>query len=958
MAGYIGKISAVVTANTSMLSRELVKSAKDANRFASALKSSIDRAADGASASIEKIFTPLQMLERKLQQAASRGLKLNMPSDKIRAFVSAAEQINKPLEQASKQFSRLGLDVQAGFLPALNLAQDAAIRVNREIQATGTASAESFARAQVAVQGVTQALGRLKQAQELSEKGLTGNELQFRRPAVFAAINASASASQKAGSLPPERLEDGVLSKRVRELDQYQQAVIEAQAKLESLELQPNVDPAVIEQQKKRVQDLAETSKRAAEALASDIEADSLRQRNAEQEKAIANGTKLLQVLSNEEAAQIRLKEQTQAATTASRIARQEKSREIDASFRSRDAFELDLDDREVNSYLQRLGVLKTTLSSLSKQESKQAEVAIRKFGLAVSKALADRSIRSSEVRAELKRIQNEATRATAAAAKIDVKELGNRLRTAGDIGRRGVDKFSLALNQAAFAVDDFFSATGGLEFKIRAVQNNLTQLGFILDSTRGLFLALGAAIVGQVVIAALKYLNVMEDTEKKQEELSVRSEVLSSAYENQKTAVDELAEAYKRLSGAADDALTKTQKDSQQFTRDIDEIKRNQEQSRSDLAARTDNVTLAARERQSAEAKRLESASSIPEQIFRRRRLREAQAAEESRVGELTKRGERLVNSGLGEDDFVRRIQKIQERLKVLRGQREFASGSGRSNLGRFDSEISRLESERAVSAQGVRLLRDRSVISAAEAFNPVASLASQLQSRAQGLDGAGFISDRIGAEAIRLQGLFNEVSSNPGSEEAQKQFTEAVGAFRSLLEGDLSVALDNLADRSERSAEALKEFEDAASRGDSIRQGLRDPGEILRQSIDDVIASFERDVLDSSGKQSDIEAIRAEQKAAIDGLLQQRFGEDAQRQAAPAVFALSDGVANAVLQGPSRQALNVSDVTTSQGTAEFLRLLRGEDPARDQNLVELRRQTEELVGLRRDFNAMGVAP
>ncbi len=137
MAGYIGKISAVVTANTSLLSRELLKSAQDANNFASSLKKSINRGADAASASIEKIFTPLQMLERKLQQAASRGLKLNMPSDKIRAFVSAAEQINKPLEQASKQFSKLGLDVQAGLLPALNLAQDAAIRVTRQIQRTG-----------------------------------------------------------------------------------------------------------------------------------------------------------------------------------------------------------------------------------------------------------------------------------------------------------------------------------------------------------------------------------------------------------------------------------------------------------------------------------------------------------------------------------------------------------------------------------------------------------------------------------------------------------------------------------------------------------------------------------------------------------------------------------------------------------------------------------------------------
>lgn len=956
-SGYIGKISAVVTANTSLLSRELVKSAKDANKFANSLKSSIDRGADAASASIEKIFTPLQMLERKLKLAESRGLKLNMPSDQIRAFVSASEQINKPLEQASKQFAKLGLDVQGAFLPALNAAQDAAIRVNREIQDTGASSASSFARAQAAVESVTLSLSRLAQAQDLVGKGLTGNELQFRSPAVFGALTASSRATKKAGNVPPSRLEDGRLAKQVRELGAYEQALIAAQAKLESLELQPNVDPGEIERQKKKVQELAEITERTAEYLSTGITADALKVSNAEQERAIANGTELLKVLSNEETARVRLEGQIRAATTASRISRQEKAEGIGASFRSGDAFSLDLDDRELNAYLQRLGVLKTTLSGLAKQDTKQASLAIRRFGIAVSKALEDGSIRSRETRAELKRIQNEATRATAAVAKLDAKELGNRLRTAGDVGRRGVDKFSLALNQGAFAIDDFFSATGGLEFKIRAVQNNLTQLGFILDSTRGLFLALGAAIAGQVVIATLKYLNILEDTEKKQEALSLRTEVLSSAYENQKKAVDDLADAYERLSGAAGGALTQNQQDSQQFIKDIEEIRKRQEEARSDLAARTDPAALRARERQTVAAQRLEGAGSIQEQIFRRRQLQGAQDAEASRVGELTARANRLINAGLGESDLGRRIQNIQERLSTLRRQRDFAEGSGISDLSRFDSRIGRLESERSVSALGIRLIRDRNVINAAETFNPVAALASQLQSRAQGIDGAGFISDRIGAEAIRLQDLFNQVAADPSSTDAQESLAEAAGSLRALLEGDITSALDRFSERASRSAEALKEFEDAASRGDSIRDGFREPADIIKQSIDDIIASFERDVLNSSGRQADIDAIRAQQQAAIDSLIQQRFGEEARRQIAPAVFAAGDQIRNAVATGPNRAALSASDITTQQGSSELNRLLRGDDPAREQNIVELRKQTAELVGLREDLKNLGVA-
>lgn len=50
------------------------------------------------------------------------------------------------------------------------------------------------------------------------------------------------------------------------------------------------------------------------------------------------------------------------------------------------------------------------------------------------------------------------------------------------------------------------------------------------------------------------------------------------------------------------------------------------------------------------------------------------------------------------------------------------------------------------------------------------------------------------------------------------------------------------------------------------------------------------------------------------------------------------------AMLQGPSRAALQVSDVTTTQGQAELNRLLRGDDSAKDVNLAELREQSAKL--------------
>lgn len=76
-------------------------------------------------------------------------------------------------------------------------------------------------------------------------------------------------------------------------------------------------------------------------------------------------------------------------------------------------------------------------------------------------------------------------------------------------------------------------------------------------------------------------------------------------------------------------------------------------------------------------------------------------------------------------------------------------------------------------------------------------------------------------------------------------------------------------------------------------------------------------------------------------------RLIDDAMRQTAPAIFNMADEVMNAVVQGPSRAALQASDITTSQGAAELNRLLRGDDSAKNQNLVELQKQSTALTEL-----------
>ena len=69
--------------------------------------------------------------------------------------------------------------------------------------------------------------------------------------------------------------------------------------------------------------------------------------------------------------------------------------------------------------------------------------------------------------------------------------------------------------------------------------------------------------------------------------------------------------------------------------------------------------------------------------------------------------------------------------------------------------------------------------------------------------------------------------------------------------------------------------------------------------------------------------------------------------RDAAPLYAQLAEEVMNARLQGPSRAALNVSDISTSQGASELNRLIRGDDSAKDVNLVELKKQSNLLEAI-----------
>jgi exonuclease VII small subunit len=122
-------------------------------------------------------------------------------------------------------------------------------------------------------------------------------------------------------------------------------------------------------------------------------------------------------------------------------------------------------------------------------------------------------------------------------------------------------------LNQAAFAIDDFFSATGGLEQKLRAVSNNVTQLAFIVGGTEGLFIGLAAVIGGQALLALTKWANGGRTAED-------QTKALNDALARQKSIVDELAQSFRNLgSSIADRAFAESTKSAREFEERLKEV-------------------------------------------------------------------------------------------------------------------------------------------------------------------------------------------------------------------------------------------------------------------------------------------------------------------------------------------------------------------------------------------------
>jgi hypothetical protein len=295
----------------------------------------------------------------------------------------------------------------------------------------------------------------------------------------------------------------------------------------------------------------------------------------------------------------------------------------------------LGLDQRALQGYNAQLQILQGAIGRASAEARGPAVAAFNTLRNAVATAFDEGNIDSGVQRDRLAAIRTEAIAAAAAVSRIRVGTLTRDVARAGDIGRAGFDRFSLALNQAAFAVDDFMSSTGGIEFKLRAISNNITQLAFILGGTTGLFVGLGAVIAGQAAVGLIRWYNNGRTAED-------QTKALNEALSRQKSLVEELAQSFKALGDAMSrGTLSDGGQQAKDFADQVENIRKKGKESREGKVFDLDRDVQRERAQQNAYKKQLESETDIGRRVVIARQIEQSRAAERQAMDRVRDRPE-----------------------------------------------------------------------------------------------------------------------------------------------------------------------------------------------------------------------------------------------------------------------------------------------------------------------------
>jgi hypothetical protein len=988
---YIGKIAGIVTLNTRDVTAGVNRSVKELDNLGKSIRGIITSSNTAAGKSFDAIFTPLQKLQAAVRAANSQPLNLVNAKQiqQIEALSRATRGIFDPLAEGTKQFGLLGANAQAAFLPALEQIQNKALLINRAIAETGTLGPKSYATMQRQVEATTQAVTRLGEATRLAARGQTGNELAFRSPRANEALSGSAAAREAAGGLSAGRLASSNIANQVRFLADLDNKIIETQARIERIRLQPRVDTEELEQYEQRLRSLVKTSK---------VTQDSINQIVAADKRAqSANGLRSFNDL---------------------------------------------LADTNTQRAIGEFRALEQVVVRLGDKAGKQVSGAFEQLRSATQRAVQAGTTGVPAVRRELERLQRAAAIAAADTGKISFNNALKQIQRGGDIASKGFGNVQLASQQALFAVDDFFSVTGGFEQRIRAVGNNLTQLGVILGGAKGLFIALGVVLAAQASVQIAKWVGAIGDAKS-------QADAFKKALEGQKSAIEQLNRAFVDFSNdVANDAFEAT----------TDKVK----ELRSETARLISELQRASKD---------SAIQLVPSVLQSQGRL----SAAEGRIEQTANNGGRTwvdYFRGVSVESSVSRQlrEQIRERDRAAaslsrerRSARDRVSGDGRNGIDRAFLAQQQLAIKEIFSGFQpiIDAANEAGVVGAGALTNTLGDIAARLKASVGNLDAAStetdfgrrVILERLGEAGINkvlqdLQGgiadnvaalapataainLFTQALESSGRALADSVASEAASAFeqaqRAVNAATASRALGlGGADDERQAFEQQRRLELASNRAASLREdqlradqqardaAVNDPliggltkrlADLQRAAADNTLGEAERadarlsadeltrvislavarlpesrrardlgDLADvtlqqalqredllsrgrglnlSPGQQAgrdlfdSINTLR--EVARTDGIdttaAQRRIQEETFRGLAPTLFGLQDQVQNAILRGPSRAALNPTDVSTVEGSRELTRLLRGDDEARNQDLVALTKEGNDVL-------------
>jgi len=213
------------------------------------------------------------------------------------------------------------------------------------------------------------------------------------------------------------------------------------------------------------------------------------------------------------------------------------------------------------------------------------------------------------------------------------VQAAADRLaKSTGSFGAAGFNNFNLAIQQSLFAVDDLISSTGPLEYKLRAVGNNISQLGLTLGqsgvipwltATKGLAIGVGAVLAGQLAIGLYRYATAGV-------EASDKAKALTDSLQRQKTLADRLADSFRNLGQSLTlSAFTGGARSAEEFRRQIQALRDDQKKLLEEPVSSLDPAVVREREIQAARSRELEKTTNVGRSVILRRELEQSLARE-----------------------------------------------------------------------------------------------------------------------------------------------------------------------------------------------------------------------------------------------------------------------------------------------------------------------------------------